>query len=129
MATSISNQQKSVLITGTNKGIGLSLVKEFAQDNYKVFALCRKTSEALSDIGESYKLVNIRTKIDVREGESLKELASELQTQNEKLHVLISNAGVYQADTWETLTADNILETFKVNTLGTFNVINSMDCS
>ena len=40
--------QKNIVITGANRGIGLALTKIFQQQGDTVFAVCRKTSPALT---------------------------------------------------------------------------------
>ena len=37
---------KTVLITGTNKGIGLEFTRQYLQDGYAVIATCRNPDQA-----------------------------------------------------------------------------------
>lgn len=41
---------QTVVIVGSNRGIGLELVRHYSNLGNKVFALCRKTSEELNKI-------------------------------------------------------------------------------
>jgi len=42
---------KTVLITGTSRGLGLAMVKELSEHGCrKVYAVCRKASEELSNL-------------------------------------------------------------------------------
>ena len=36
----------TILITGANRGIGLELTEQFAEDGWQVFACCRNPAEA-----------------------------------------------------------------------------------
>ena len=51
----------NVLIVGSNRGIGLELVRQFAARGDSVWAACRKASDSLKDIEN----VSIAENIDV----------------------------------------------------------------
>jgi len=51
---------KTVVITGANRGIGLAPVKQFINQGYNVFAVCRQPSVALMKL-----TVNVLEGIDV----------------------------------------------------------------
>lgn len=44
----------TVLITGTDRGIGLEFVRQYAMDGWRVFACCRKP-DAATDLQEKQK--------------------------------------------------------------------------
>ena len=48
---------KRVLVTGSNRGIGLALVKELAAQGAHVVATCRKPSAALGAVGGNVQVV------------------------------------------------------------------------
>ncbi|MDO8894072.1 MAG: SDR family NAD(P)-dependent oxidoreductase, partial [Nitrosomonas sp.] len=47
---------RTALITGTNRGIGLEFVRQYAKDGWRVFACCRNpaTAEALNRLAAQY---------------------------------------------------------------------------
>lgn len=83
-----------VLITGTNRGIGLEFVKQYAQDGRRVFACCRDPEYAtdLQTLANLHSNIQILS-LDVSDFKQIDALA--LQLKDEKIDLLINNAGVY----------------------------------
>ncbi len=85
----------NVLVTGSNRGLGLEFVKQFAEDGATVFACCRAPGSAklLRRIGDaSGGKVSVHA-LDVTSPNSIAALSDTLGT--EPLDILINNAGVY----------------------------------
>jgi len=83
-----------VLITGTNRGIGLQMVKSAVSKQWRVFACCRNPHEAekLSEVTRmSGGLVSMHT-LDIADKAQIQALAYELR--NETFDILINNAGI-----------------------------------
>lgn len=111
----------SILISGSNRGLGLEWVRQYAEEGRRVFATCRHPSEALAlqALAEQHSAISVH-RMDVTVQDEINAVAAELL--KETLDVLVSNAGVYlekyrpiglgsiRYDDWE--------YTFKVNTLG-----------
>lgn len=104
----------TVLITGANRGIGLEMVRSFAEDGWRVIACCRhpEKSKELKEISGQVEL----HKLDVTDGLAVASLARELA--GEPIDILINNAGVMgpRSGFGET-DYDDWLEVLKVNTL------------
>lgn len=103
----------TVLITGANRGIGLSLAKLYAKRGDRVIACCRQPSDELQQLD-----VRIET-LDVADGDSITALASRL---DEDIDVLINNAGILKRQTLDQLDVDGIRKQFEVNALGPVRV-------
>ncbi len=87
--------KKVVLITGTSSGIGLHTAVLLAKNGYTVYATMRDTGkkELLQKEAESQEVsVNI-IKLDVQVEESIKECVWEILEKENRLDVLINNAG------------------------------------
>jgi NAD(P)-dependent dehydrogenase (short-subunit alcohol dehydrogenase family) len=80
-----------VLVTGSNRGIGLELVAQYAHDGYEVIATCRDpdTATELRDLGDR---VAIR-RLDVTSDRDLDALVADLD--GAPIDVLIANAAVF----------------------------------
>jgi NAD(P)-dependent dehydrogenase (short-subunit alcohol dehydrogenase family) len=66
--------KKKVFITGSNRGIGLSLVIQFLKNDFMIFAGCRdlESSKTLLDLSKDYKDNLVILKIDVSDENSIK---------------------------------------------------------
>ncbi|MCH8492230.1 MAG: SDR family oxidoreductase [Idiomarina sp.] len=102
--------QINVLITGANRGIGLQLAKQYAEQGAHVFAACRKASKELID-----SKVTIISGIDVTDPEAAEKLRNELG--GTKIDILINNAGILTRENLESAPAKDILQQFTVNAL------------
>jgi NAD(P)-dependent dehydrogenase (short-subunit alcohol dehydrogenase family) len=101
----------TVVITGANRGIGLEFVKQYIAQGHKVYALCRNTSDALSQSG-----AKVIDKVDVGNPECLEKLLPKLN--DLKIDLLINNAGVLASETLDKMSATTIEYQFRVNALG-----------
>ena len=93
LASSSEQDPATVLITGSNRGIGLALAEHYAKEGWKVIATCRKPNQAekLKTIADMYPLVVI-DKIDVTDIQTIKKVAEKYQ--GSTIDVLINNAGI-----------------------------------
>ena len=84
----------TILITGANRGIGLKLSEQFAQDGWQVLACCRNPADArdLQDLSERGLAVEVH-ELDVTNYEQMANLAGQLG--NRPIDILLSNAGIY----------------------------------
>ncbi len=84
----------SVLITGSNRGIGLEFARQYAQEGMRVFATCRDPASAteLQEIARaSAGRVSVHS-LDVTSDQSVSAAAQALA--GEPLDILINNAGL-----------------------------------
>jgi len=109
----MENSQKTVAITGANRGIGLALARKFHENGYKIYGLCRQGSQELRDMG-----AEVIENIDVTNLEALRAAEAELP----ELDILINNAGLLIGDSLESVEIEKIQAQFEVNTLGPLKV-------
>ena len=109
----------TTLITGANKGIGLQICVQLKKRGDDVIAICRAPSPELSELG-----VRIIDGIDVSNAESIDRLKFELAGQ--QLDVLINNAGILKGDSFGSIDYEEMLEQFRVNTLGPLRVTEAL---
>ena len=105
----------TVVITGANRGIGLSFAKMYKKFGYQVFALCRSTSSELDTLG-----VNVIEGIDVGHKNVASLLKEELK--GLEINLLINNAGILQNESLGGLDFESIEKQFEVNSLGPLRV-------
>lgn len=107
------------LITGCNRGIGLELARQLHARGEKVIAVCRNASEELTTLG-----VLVIDGIDVSEEASVQKLTQTLG--DEPIDVLINNAGILRRDRFGSIDYDEMLEQYRVNTLGPLRVTEAL---
>ena len=109
-----------VLVTGSSRGIGLELVRQYARDGYEVIATCRKPEQAteLRDIDGS---VRVR-RLDLTSEPDLTQLATEID--GAPIDILVGNAAIFGGvrSRFGDLDWDAWRRTFEVNVLGTIRV-------
>ena len=108
--------QHTAFITGTNRGIGLSLTKHYLGRGWKVLAACREPSPALMESGAT-----VITGIDVTKPDSLELLTDKLA--HTRIDLLINNAGILRNEVLGHLNFDTIDAQFAVNALGPLRII------
>lgn len=114
----------SVLITGSNRGLGLEWCRQYAEAGWRVFATCRfpEQAEELQRL-EIESGILTRHRLDVTDSNQINALAGELA--DHPIDLLINNAGVYfekyvrpdQATDYEAWA-----HTFRVNSMGALRV-------
>jgi NAD(P)-dependent dehydrogenase (short-subunit alcohol dehydrogenase family) len=101
----------TVVVTGANRGIGLEFVKQYLAKGDKVIALCRNTSDELSQSG-----AKVIDKVDVSSPECLEKILPTLS--DLKIDLLINNAGVFANETIEHMSVKTLEYQFRVNAFG-----------
>jgi short-subunit dehydrogenase len=114
----------TILITGTNRGIGLELTKIFAENNWDVIACCRnpKKADKLTALSKQYKNIMIH-KLDVEDFNDIENLKETLK--KTKIDILLNNAGIYggqKGQFFGKIDYKSFKNTFKVNTLAPLKI-------
>ncbi len=86
-------QQSTVLVTGSNRGIGLEFVRQYAAKGWFVIATTRRPVQAdrLQQLARRYDTVTVEL-LDVTNGEHLTRLRAKYA--DRPIDILINNAGV-----------------------------------
>ncbi|WP_347988802.1 SDR family oxidoreductase [Methylomonas sp. AM2-LC] len=86
--------QKTVLITGANRGLGLEFSRQYAEAGWRVITACRqpKAAHALQKLADEYSSLQIEV-LDVGDFAQIDALSEKLA--EETIDVLLNNAGVY----------------------------------
>ncbi len=108
----------NVIITGTSRGIGFELAKLLADDGHRVLALSRNDS-AIRSLNHQ----NIASfPFDISSPEDLNRLKDFLDSQWDKVDILINNAGKLLNRPFLETTSKEFEEVFKVNVFGVVDV-------
>ena len=111
----------TILVTGTNRGLGLEFVRQYAQDNWQVHACCRELDQAreLMQLAAQYKNISIHA-LDVADHKQIDALGKELR--DTSIDIVLNNAGVYAGSSDESFGTLNYQawdHEFRINTLAT----------
>ncbi len=117
---------KTVLVTGSAKGIGKAIIIEFAKHGYNV-AINYLTSEheALdlkNTVEKLYGTQAIVVKADISKEEEVINMVDTTVKKFGKINVLVNNANHEQSDTYLDKTKEGFMRTLEVNVVGTFMV-------
>lgn len=111
---------RSVLITGTSKGIGYETALAFARAGYRVHATMRNPPKApaLSEIASQEKLPLTVTSLDVDSDASVQAGIAAIQERHGPLDVLVNNAGIEVFGSIEEISIENFRSVMETNYFG-----------
>jgi 3-oxoacyl-[acyl-carrier protein] reductase len=113
---------KTILITGSSRGIGKATAKLAAQEGYKVIVHGRSDSEELNKTHQEIE-GSVKTFFDVADKQQVEHAIKELG----HIDVLINNAGMsHRATDLRDVKDEEALEEYRVNVLGTLHCIQAV---
>ncbi|ETI44978.1 hypothetical protein F443_10353 [Phytophthora nicotianae P1569] len=117
----MSLTKKTILITGTTRGIGLAFAEHYVKAGWNVIGTVRVDSntEKLKSL-DLFKIVIM----DTRDEKSIMEAAHQLEGQT--IDVVINNAGINLPCVLDTGTKDVLMRQFEVNAVGPFLVTRAL---
>ena len=101
-SATIDPDRPTVLVTGSNRGIGPAFVRHYVDNGWNVLATARTPARAaeLNTLAEGYEHLLIE-QLDVTDDERIKALAAAYA--GTPIDVLINNAGIYGGEAEQTL--------------------------
>lgn len=108
----------NIAIVGSNKGIGLELVKQFKSGSAKIYAFCRKTSKELLEAAP-YRIIE---NFDVTDTKALSDKLSE--NMPSKFDIVVHVSGILKEDCDASFEED-LIEQYVVNAIGPIHSYNS----
>ena len=111
--------KKLAIVTGANKGLGLSVAQRLVHDNYKVILACRdktKGQQAEKFLGENATFIEL----DLSDSTSIDNFSNEISQSYSGVDVLYNNAGLIYQDF--NLTAEGFESMIAVNYFGTYRL-------
>ncbi|XP_062997093.1 C-signal-like [Elgaria multicarinata webbii] len=122
---------RSVLVTGSNRGIGLELVRQLAEMTdppEHIFAMCRNPNgpqgKSLRDLAAKHPNIHV-VQLEVVDQSSVKAAVSVVEShlKSKGLNLLINNAGVNSYATLQTVEQQEMLSVFNTNVVGPILVV------
>jgi 3-oxoacyl-[acyl-carrier protein] reductase len=112
--------EKTALITGTNRGIGLATLEAFAANGAKIYAHARRETPdflaLINDISGMYGTQIWPVCFDLTDYKTMKEKMREIAASKRHIDVLVNNAGMAPDNSSFLMTPiDNMKSVFEVN--------------
>lgn len=102
---------KNIVITGTSRGIGFELAKQFAENGHQVLALSRNSAPLLA---VNHKNITVLS-VDISNSKDLIKVSDFIKNTWGKVDVLINNAGKLINKPFTEISSEDFLEVYKVN--------------
>ena len=109
---------KTILVTGTNKGIGLEIVKQYLCAGFKVIATCRNLSKKdnLNELLNSFPDMISVYQMELLDEKSIESFSSKIK--NIPIDIFINNAGVTFGYSRKAKLSNTGISYNKLNTFG-----------
>ena len=122
--------QKTALVTGGNRGIGLAICKGLLTEGYQVILAARSPESGQAAVAQLSTESNTVSflEVDMDSDASIAKAADRLSQDIAKLDVLINNAGIYpdKGATILTVTRELLIRTANTNSYGPVKLIQEM---
>lgn len=114
---------QDIFITGTSRGIGLELTRQYLMAGTRVFAAARSISQSLNDLRAQYDERLVIINLDVTDDEEVGAAFVAVSQHTDQLDVLINNAGVlYPSETILDVSINDLMISFAANAAAPFRV-------
>ena len=114
-----------VLVTGSSRGIGASVIRKFAIQGYDVvinYNNSRDEALALQKEINKYNVKSLVVKCDISKEEEVKEMVDTIVKEFGGIDVLVNNAGIARDSLFEDKSVEDFRRVIDVNLIGTFIV-------
>ena len=112
-------KNKVAVITGSNRGIGKEILKNFSKNGANIFACARTVDDNftnyLSDLEREFKNKITPIRLDLYSEDQIKEAASKILKESDNIDILINNAGTIHTALFQMTSVKKLEEIFKIN--------------
>jgi short-subunit dehydrogenase len=121
--SSAINNQKSVLVTGANSGIGLATAEYLAANGFHVYAGARDT-KTLESLSQNQNITAVR--LDVTHTADILDVKKIIEEKGTGLFGLVNNAGITKAGALMDVSVDDMRAQFEVNLFGVHQITQAL---
>lgn len=120
---------KSVLITGSSRGIGKAIALRLARDGYDVIVHCRSRREAADEVAQTIRALGRQARVlqfDISDREATaKALLADIEEQG-CYYGVVCNAGIVRDQVFPAMSGEDWDIVIKTNLDGFYNVLNPL---
>lgn len=107
---------KTVLVTGSNKGIGFATLKKLSNSGAKIFACVRKIDDNFLNALSKFENKNIiPIEFDLNDKEQIKKAIDTIKSKAEFIDMLVNNAATIDTALFQMTTDKKIKDIFEIN--------------
>jgi len=110
---------KTAVLTGSNRGIGKKILEVFSMNGAKVFACVRENNDSfksyVDQLEKKTKNQIITIKLDLSNEEEIKNAANEIVSLKIPIDILINNAGIIHNSIFQMTSINKFKEIFDIN--------------
>jgi short-subunit dehydrogenase len=113
-------QQKVVIVTGSSSGIGYATSLLLARNRFHTYATMRNIEKSadIQEIANKERLPLQVMQLDVNNDASIRNSIEKVESENERIDVLVNNAGYGLVGTFEDLSVEEVKSQFETNFFG-----------
>lgn len=119
-------KNKSALITGSNRGIGLAILESFAKHRCNIYAHSRKATNEfkllLREMSKKYNVKITNVNFDLRDNTEIKNAIMSIIKTKEPLDILVNSAGIIHGGLFQMTPISSIRNVFDVNFFGMLEI-------
>lgn len=121
-------KKKIAIVTGSSSGIGFETSLLLARNDFYTYVTMRNIdkSKAITNLKQKEKLSLEVLQLDVTSDESVKEAIQKITNEQERIDVLVNNAGYALVGPFEELSIEEFKEQFETNVFGVIRVIQAV---
>lgn len=117
-------QKKTVLVTGSSRGIGKAVAMKFAENGYNVVINCLRSVDALEETRKEIECAGaccLAVSGDIGNYQFVEELFQKIHEVFGKIDVLVNNAGISYIGLLQDMTPEQWNQTIQTNLTSVFN--------
>ena len=111
---------KTIVVTGSSKGIGRELALQAAEKGHRVFALSRNVTSLQATSGV------IPLQVDLSDTKAVQQAVNEIRATKDTIDVLINNAGILLHKPFLETTSEDFHQVFETNVFGLVSITQAL---
>ena len=111
---------KTIVVTGSSKGIGRELALQAAEKGHRVFALSRNVTSLQATSGV------IPLQLDLSDTKDVQQAVNEIRATTDTIDVLINNAGILLHKPFLETTSEDFHQVFETNVFGLVSITQAL---
>ncbi len=118
------NKKRVAVVTGSSTGIGFETSLLLARNGFYTYATMRNLdkSKAITNIKQKERLSLEILQLDVTADESVKEAINKITNEQERIDVVVNNAGFALVGAFEEISIEEFKEQYETNVFGVIRV-------